>query len=69
MVAEQLGIDDGFNEDSKEESELIELESRRITISETYERWKEARTQLLLISAQFSMVLTNMTESAVHPSQ
>lgn len=58
-----------MSEDSAKQIELIDLESRRITISESCERWKEARMQLLEVCGQFSMVLANMAEIAVQRSE
>ena len=49
------------------QNELMELESERITISETLERWKEGRSEILEACSQFSNISERLQESRVIP--
>ncbi len=62
-LADELGMGDEVGAECGVEVELMELESDRVTISETLERWKEGRVQTLEAASHFSNVLKRLREA------
>jgi len=62
LNSEELGVEEGLENEMDVQNTLIELESRRVIISEAFERWKEARLHLIEVCSQFSNISYKLEE-------